>query len=323
MQTPTRLIAALLTLAFSTTALHAQNTQLQRFEAQADQLRQQVATEQTKVDLITADMERVDGHMEATVDRIVNYLKSTSDSADSRSTVTQQKREAIDALKRSVAHYEKERQSRFRQLESGYSHLPESELAKDIDFLEERASKRMDQIVALAQSFSQHKDYRRSYRYYDTARVTGDSRKRQAANQGQREKEALNSELGEIIRKLKEENRTLQRRLNAAPADKQSVLREQVTSNDERIKILQEKSYAIAAQPKPARSTVGGRAARANRDLIVEAMDEIDKNAAQLQTLKRKRDQQRTGLKAYLNRLDEAEKTIARMRTRTNAASAN
>ncbi len=306
MHTTRHLLTALGALALTSHMLLAQTTLEQRREAQRQQLRDAVASEQAKVDAITGDMERIDGHIEASVDRIVDYLKSTSDSADSRSTVTKQKREAIEALKRSIERYEQERKSRFRQLEAGYSSLPEAELQKDIALLEERASKRADQIVALAQSFSQHKDYRRSYHYYDTARSTDASRQRQAANQGQRTKEALNTELGEIISKLKAENRTLQQRLNNAPADRQKLLREQIATNDARIKELQEKGYAIAAEPKPARKTVGGREARANRDLIVEAMEEIQKDARQLESLKRKRDHQRAILKGAISRSERA-----------------
>jgi hypothetical protein len=307
MHTPRCLISSLLVFALTGSALLAQSALTPRQEAQLQQLRDQIAVEQAKVDAITGDMERIDGNIEATVNRIVDYLKNTTDSADSRSTVTTQKREAIEALKRSIERYEQERKSRFRQLESGYSSLPEAELQKDITLLEERASKRADQIVALAQSFSQHKDYRRSYHYYDTARTSDASRRRQAANQGQREKEALNAELGEIVSKLKTENRSLQQRLNNAPVDKQALLREQIATNDARIKQLQEKGYAIAAQPKPARKTVGGREARANRDLIVEAMEEIQQDVRQLASLKRKRDHQRAILKGAMSRLGGAE----------------
>ncbi len=305
MTTIQRLLSTLCALMLTSQVLHAQTTLEQRQAAQRQRLRDAAAVEQAKVDTITADMERIDGHIEATVERIVDYLKNTADSAESRSTVTTQKREAIEALKRSIERYEKERKSRFRQLESGYSSMPKAELAKDIALLEERATKRADQIVALAQSFSQHKDYRRSYHYYDSARSVDASRRRQASNQGQRTKEQLNEELGEIVRSLKEENRSLQQRLNNAPPDRQLLLREQIASNDARIKELQDKGYAIAAKPRPARKTVSGREARANRDLIVEAMEEIQKDARQLETLKRKRDHQRAILKNAQSRLGE------------------
>lgn len=169
------------------------------------------------------DIVDLDTRIEHRVDELVKLLAGLRDSQQSRTNVTQMKREAIDGLRNGIEIYSRKRREVAESIRQG----DESALG-DLGKFDERIIKRVDQIAELTKSIPTHQDtdryesdggsYWNGY-YYENSRVSDEWRQnrrdRTASDQQRREtSRALQSGLDRLDqrrRALKDslENRNL------------------------------------------------------------------------------------------------------------------
>jgi molybdopterin converting factor small subunit len=95
----------------------------------------------------------LDGRIETQVDDLVKLIAGMKDSNDSRGKVNQLKKDAINGLKRGIEVYATKRRDVAGQIRAG----DRSSLG-DLDVLDDRILKRIDQIATITKSIPTHQD---------------------------------------------------------------------------------------------------------------------------------------------------------------------
>lgn len=99
------------------------------------------------------DIVELDARIERRVDELVKLLANTRDSQDSRTKVTQIKKEAIESLKAGIDRYLQKRKEVSELIRKG-----DSAALGDLSKFDDRIIKRVDQIADLTKSIPTHQD---------------------------------------------------------------------------------------------------------------------------------------------------------------------
>lgn len=161
-----------------------------------------------------SDIVELDARIEKHVDELVKMLAGLRDSQDSRTKVTQLKKEAIEGLKRGIDLYVKKRKEVRELVRTG----DESALG-DLGKLDQRVFKRVDQIAELTKSIPSHEDvdkyesgggsYWNGY-YSETSRVSEEwKQNRRDTTQSNKQREDTAKALREAIERLDQRRRSL------------------------------------------------------------------------------------------------------------------
>ena len=125
------------------------------------------------------DIVELDARIERRVDELVKLLASLKDSQESRTAVTQMKKEAIEGLRKGIELYARKRREVREQIRTG-----ETSALGDLGKFDERIIRRVDQIAELSKSIPTHHDvekyepdgsgsYWNGY-YYESSRISGE-----------------------------------------------------------------------------------------------------------------------------------------------------
>jgi hypothetical protein len=261
---------------------------------------------------------RLDEDIEARVNSIMKILTSTSDSPDSRSRLLGMKKDAIEGLQKSIEYYGRERNKRAKDMSATYSKFTEGDLQHDVDKLNERIDKRIEQIVDLTQSFTQHKDYSRYNVYRNNVRHdshTPDQRRNEkTVSDGVREKSRIVDEIRDAMKALEKKNTYLQSTLKRTYNKKtQKTMKAEIESNRELIKTRRKQMDDLlsGAAKKTKEATRTG--AFEMNELFDEITTEISTDFKKIQQLVRDRDSARRLLKPWKDRLANAKAALKKL----------
>ena len=160
------------------------------------------------------DIVELDARIEKRVEELVTMLAGVRDSKDSRSKVTQIKKEAIQGLKTGIQAYVQKRKEVRELVRTG-----DTAAIADLDKFDERIIRRVDQIAELTKSIPTHQDvekyeseggsYWNGY-YYENSRISDDwkQNRRDSTASNQQRKDTAEA-LREVIARLDQRRRSL------------------------------------------------------------------------------------------------------------------
>ena len=180
------------------------------------------------------DIQVLDVRIEKRVDELVKMLAGLRDSQESRTKVTQMKKEAIEGLKRGIEMYVQKRKQVRELVRTG-----DTAATGDLDKFDVRIIKRVDQIAELTKSIPTHHDvakyeseggdYWNGY-YYESTRISEDwKQNRRDATGADQVRDETTKALRETLERLDQRRRSLTDLLanrNLTPAAKQLYVTE-------------------------------------------------------------------------------------------------
>lgn len=102
---------------------------------------------------IVADIRALDERVETGVEEIVTTLSGVRDSESSRVRISNIKADVMVGLKRTIEFYNTHKNALREQLRTGRSDLPKETLKEDLDILDGRVDRRLQQVAEIAKSF--------------------------------------------------------------------------------------------------------------------------------------------------------------------------
>ncbi|MDP3851359.1 MAG: hypothetical protein Q8Q59_12700 [Luteolibacter sp.] len=161
------------------------------------------------------DIVELDARIEKHVAELVKMLAGLRDSQDSRTKITQLKKDTIEGLKRGIDLYARKRKEVRELVRTG-----DGEALADLGKIDQRIITRVDQIAELAKSVPTHEDvdkyesdggssYWNGY-YHESSRVSEDwKQNRRDTTQSNKLREDTNKALQEAIERLDQRRRSL------------------------------------------------------------------------------------------------------------------
>jgi len=161
------------------------------------------------------DIVELDARIEKRVAELVTMLAGVKDSQESRTSVTNIKKEAIEALKRGIDLYVTKRKQVRELVRTG-----DTAALGDLDKFDKRIITRVDQIAELTKSIPSHEDvdkyesdggssYWNGY-YYESSRVSEEwKQNRRDTNQSHKVREDTTKALRETLDRLDQRRRSL------------------------------------------------------------------------------------------------------------------
>ncbi len=122
------------------------------------QLEAYIVERKERADALREDIIRLDGRVEKQIEKIVDKLKTVEDSKGSQVRVAQTKEQTIEGLKKTIEYYVRKRDELVQALRAGSDKVPEAIVKGDLKAFDDRIDKRIEQIIELAQSFTEHKE---------------------------------------------------------------------------------------------------------------------------------------------------------------------
>ena len=180
------------------------------------------------------DIQVLDARIEKRVDELVKMLAGLRDSQESRTKVTQMKKEAIEGLKRGIEMYVQKRKETRELVRTG-----DTAATGDLDKFDVRIIKRVDQIAELTKSIPTHQDvakyeseggdYWNGY-YYENTRISEEwKQNRRDTTGGDQVRDETTKALRETLERLDQRRRSLADLManrNLTPAAKQLYMTE-------------------------------------------------------------------------------------------------
>ena len=259
-----------------------------------------------------------DKSIEARIDKIVEHTATLRDSTDTRSRVTQSKEDLIEALTRSIQFYEREREKRFKELYAGNTSVPREELDKQVDALGERTTKRITQIVALSNSFTDNSDFQYYTGRYEDRRIkrtetTEYRRHASSANRGARTREEISTSMRKAADDGDRRAKALEDKLRVTtdPARKAILEKEIAKERAAALKLRTEATAVLTGESTvsvttgPAGTTaVSSRTIIALRNLIADEVTALRRETQELREAAARRDRALAKLAAGQRQMD-------------------
>ena len=272
-----------------------------------------------RAESLTKQILDLDRDIEQRVDSVLKSLTGVRDSVDSKTRVTATKTDAIEALRKSIDYYVRERDKRLRDLASPYSRVAAEDNQGDVESLNRRIDKRIEQITALTSSFSQYSELDRYERYRDVDRdynsKTPEARQQErVVSKAVNEKGKLVADLREAISALRRKNTSLQGSLRTAHTEEaRKGIEEQIRANSDLIAQRQKQLDELVNAPESPSKPVSSEAAFELDRLLDDIVKEIRKDTVKLQVLVREREQALAALKPIKERLARAREKLAEL----------
>ncbi|QQL45265.1 hypothetical protein [Sulfuriroseicoccus oceanibius] len=118
-----------------------------------------LADRQEQMKELADDMERLHQKIETRIDKIVDTLASYRDSNQSKTRVARTKSNVMEGLGKVIADYKRKRDQLLEEAKQPNSGITGEDAQADLKALNELANKRIDQLIILSKSFTDHKDY--------------------------------------------------------------------------------------------------------------------------------------------------------------------
>jgi hypothetical protein len=140
--------------------LHAEETPAVDITARRESvvnLKKHIDAREQRFQEIVADIRALDQRNEARIDLIIDMLKPLEDSQDTNTRINMLKADVIEGLRKSINIYQSKRRDIFERLRTDPS-APAQALKGDMEKIDERVQKRVDQILELAKSMPARKE---------------------------------------------------------------------------------------------------------------------------------------------------------------------
>lgn len=187
---------------------------LEARRASVENLEQHIAQREERLAEWGRDIVELDGRIEKRVDGLVKLLANLRDSQDSRTKVTQIKKEAIESLKAGIDRYTQKRREVTELIRKG-----DTAALGDLDKFDDRIIRRVDQIADLTKSIPTHQDvdkyesdggsYWNGY-YYENSRISEEwKQNRRDSTQSDKIRGDAEKALRESLERLDQRRRAL------------------------------------------------------------------------------------------------------------------
>lgn len=187
---------------------------LEERKASIENLETHIAQREERLAEWGRDIVELDARIEKRVDGLVKLLANLRDSQDSRTKVTQIKKEAIDSLTAGIDRYTQKRREVTELIRKG-----DSAALGDLDKFDERIIRRVDQIAELTKSIPTHQDvekyesdggsYWNGY-YYENSRISEEwKQNRRDSTQSDKVRGETEKALRESLERLDQRRRAL------------------------------------------------------------------------------------------------------------------
>ena len=123
-----------------------------------------LSQEQTKVAALEQELIDLDADINANVDELVELLKKSEDSTQSKTKVMNTKKETIKALEKWVKEYTRERGKRLGEIQQTRSSTARADLQNQVEAIDAGLNLRVEQMIELAASMSTKEELKQ----YDT-----------------------------------------------------------------------------------------------------------------------------------------------------------
>lgn len=226
-------------------------------------LEKHIAQREERLGEIVADIHSLDDRVEDGVEEIVTMLGEIKDSEDSKVRIARVKADVMTGLRRTIDYYNTHRDTVREQLRMGKSALPKETLEKDLATFDERIEKRVAQIVALAETFTDPKELEK-YEVTSTASWFGwtieNEEISEAWKQNRREsrhtgsaKEAVSKGLQDSIAHLEQRNAYLTEKLKSPnlPEVEREFYQSEISHNTRLIAHRGEQLYEFSSGSAP------------------------------------------------------------------------
>lgn len=193
-------------------------------------LEAQIKQREARLQELGEDLKSVDARIENRIDSIIKLLADTRDSQESKTRISQIKKDAITGLRRAIDVYVTKRKEVAERVKKG------DDLALgDLKKFDERISTRVAQIVELSKSFPAHEDvkkyeseggsYWRGY-YSENTRISEEWRQsRRDGSQGKVQRDEITAAIQEGIDRLDQRRRSVKDMLdNRNPTESAGML---------------------------------------------------------------------------------------------------
>lgn len=290
---------ALVNVALPVASICAQQAQVQTNQDFANTVRileRQVEAAQDRVDTIAGKLKATDDQIERRIERVLSDLVKVTDSADSRTRVTQAKEDAFDALLRNIQFYARERDQRFAKLYQPANRWAKESLAEDVKRLNARIAKRVDQALAVVASLPAEQNIPRKTVYFDgeyTEMRTNPaySRQRRVMAQGSQLRDKAYAALKASVDRLQRSRLELDRAMKYAKTEEgRSFVKELIDQNTEWLAKRQEQILTALRMTNPGANALGNDSANALLKQIQEEKMHFQKDNAEWIRLKNDRD---------------------------------
>lgn len=122
-------------------------------------LEKHIKEREDRLSRIAEDIVRLDTRIENGVSAVVDHLKVISDSSESKSRIASKKNEVIAGLRKVIEFYDSKRRRLKEEAAKANPAISSDILASDIKVFDAKIEKRVDDIMELANSMTNHQDY--------------------------------------------------------------------------------------------------------------------------------------------------------------------
>ena len=194
---------------------------LEARKASVANLESHIAQREARLEEIRQDVVTLDARIEKRLDELVKMLVKMTDSQDSKTKISQIKGDAIQGLRNAINLYVSKRKVMRERTRTG-----DETLLGDLEKFDKRIATRVAQIVELSKSFPAHEDvskyeggsggggYWDGYDHEDS-RISEEWKQSRRDNaQGKKQRDEINTAIGEGIERLDQRRRSLKDQLD-------------------------------------------------------------------------------------------------------------
>lgn len=289
-----------------------------------DITKQHIESRAKRIEQVKFDLKSLNARVEGAVDQIMNMLEPVKDSEQSHYQVTMKKQKAIEALKESIKDYDQLRKSLRKETRERDPKIARDEIYEDIEVLDDKVNKRVEQIISLSNSMETWNDLDKyNLRYSDGWSGTYSYRDRNPRYQQNKsqsrktamEREKLIADINDHLKRLEAENLKLKEMIDNPQITEQyrEMLQYEYSRNTELMELRRSQQISLATSTKPETEAIGLREMTTIEGLIADIADDLKKDYDAFFRTYTELNQERQALeilkerlKTYLKMLEEA-----------------
>ncbi len=176
---------------------------------------QMLSQNKAKVSAMEQELIDLDADINANVDELVELLKKSEDSTQSKTKVMNTKKEAVTALNKWVQEYVRERGKRLGDIHQTRSATTEEDLRNQVEVIDKGINLRISQMIDLAASMSTKEELEQYDTVYQDWGVSKVEREEYTVNK--RQISAANQAQEKIAKELKKTIKTLENDIALVP----------------------------------------------------------------------------------------------------------
>jgi hypothetical protein len=277
---------------------------------------------------LTNDIISLDKRIEGRIDRVLKMLKGMKDSNESGTRVVRLKKEALAGLANTIDVYDSKRRDMKMEAYARDPKIEREELFKSVARYDERIEKRVNQILDLAKTFTEHKNYSKYIHSHSGGHWGGSTRRRNPAYSQNRSQtihtEQTRQQLIDALKKSIESvdirNRSIRERMRSEMTDQFRVLlEEELEHNGALIEVREQQIVGLLKGPSGGGKAVSTRVVMTTEKMIEELVVDIRADSDDLFAGIRELTEEKAYLKYLRERLEVAKQAAAEQETKTAA----